>query len=148
VARHPGTSLQMFRVHNEVAGSGDVVIRKQGISTVDTRVPAIATTLSSFSYLGRRTPRQGDIDLDIRPHRNRILLRGRHLGGRRLLTPDLHRIESASSRWEMMSLHNKRLTSIVWMCEIVCHQHASLRNPDLLGSMAHGGWSLEYGVRA
>jgi hypothetical protein len=46
------------------------------------------------------------------------------MGGRQLLTPDLHRIESASSRWEMMLVHNKRLTSIVGMRGIVCHQRA------------------------
>jgi hypothetical protein len=35
------------------------------------------------------------------------------------------RIESASSRWEiMMPVHNKRLTSILGMCQIVCHQRA------------------------
>ena len=81
----------MFRVCNKVAGSGDVVTRKQGISTVDTRVPAIATILSPFSYLGRCAPPQRGLD---GPHRNRILLRGRHLGGRRLLPLDqVHRIE-------------------------------------------------------
>jgi hypothetical protein len=34
----------MFRIHNKVADSGVVLIREQGISTADTRVPAIATT--------------------------------------------------------------------------------------------------------
>jgi hypothetical protein len=34
--------------NSKVADSGDVVTGKQGLSTVDTRVPAIAMTLSSF----------------------------------------------------------------------------------------------------
>jgi hypothetical protein len=91
----------MFRVCTKVAGSGDVKIRKQGLSTVDTRVQAIATTLSSFSYFGCRVLfalRQGNVDLDIGPHGNQILLGGRRQGGHRLLPPDLHCIESASSR--------------------------------------------------
>ena len=47
--------------------------------------------------------------IDRPPPIRRILLGGRHQGARRLLTPDLHRIESASSRWEMMPVHNKDL---------------------------------------
>jgi hypothetical protein len=100
----------MFRVRKKVVGSGDVVIRKQGLSTVDTRVLAIATTLSSVSYPGGPSLSQRHLDLDIRLHRNQILPEGRHQGARRLLVPpDLHRIESASSRREMMSVHNKDL---------------------------------------
>jgi len=83
----------MDRAYNKFEDSDDVVIRKQGISTVDTRVPAISTTLSPFLYCGRQD--DGKSDLDIRPHRNRILLGARHLRGRRSLTPDLYRIESA-----------------------------------------------------
>jgi hypothetical protein len=64
LARHPGSSLQIFWVCKKVADSADVVIRKQGISTVDTRVPAIATTLSSLSHLGRPRLSQWDLDLD------------------------------------------------------------------------------------
>src|SRR6266566_797588 len=78
-------------------------MQKQGPSTVDTRVPAIATTLSSLSHLGSRTKPHRNLDLDIRPHRNQIFLGGRRQGARRLLTPDLHRIESANSHWEVMS---------------------------------------------
>jgi len=52
----------MFWLYNKVADSGDVVIRKQGISTVETRVPAIATTLSSFFYRSRS---KGKPDIDI-----------------------------------------------------------------------------------
>ena len=122
MARYPGTCLQMFGECTKLASPGDVVIRKRGLSSVGTRVPAIATTLFSFSYCSRGT--QWYTDLDIRPNRNRILIGGRHLGGRRLLTPDLRRIESASNRWEMIPVHNKRLTSIVKMCMIACHQRA------------------------
>ena len=50
-------------------------------------------------------------------------LGGRHLGVRLSLTPDLHRIESAS-RWEMMEGHNRRLTSIAGACKIVCHERS------------------------
>ncbi len=77
-------------------------MQKQDLSTVDTRVSAIATILSSFSYIGSRTMPQRYRDLDIRPHRNQILLGGHHLRGRLLLTPDLNRIESANSHWEVM----------------------------------------------
>jgi hypothetical protein len=80
----------MLRVCNIVADRGDVVMKKQGLSIVDTRVPAIATTLSSLSHQNKINP-----DIDPRPHRSRILLGGRHLGGRGLLPPGLHRIESA-----------------------------------------------------
>ena len=110
-ARHQKSSLRICPVYNKVAVSGDAVIGKRGLSIVDTRVPAIARTVSSVSHSGRY--------LDIRPHGNRILLRGRRHRARRLLPPDLHRIESASSGWEMMPVHNKKLTSI---CEIVCHR--------------------------
>jgi hypothetical protein len=85
----------MLRVYSRVADSGGVVMQKPGLSIVGTRVPAIATTLSAFSHRNQRNP-----DVDIGPHRNGIFLGGRHLGGRRLLPPDLHHIESASSRWE------------------------------------------------
>jgi len=129
LARHPRTSLQICWIyHNKFAGSGDVVIRKQGLSTVDTHVLVIAITLASFSYLGCRTSPQGSLDLDIcsRPHRNQILLGGRYQRAHRLLPPDLH----ASCRISQQSLgddarHDKRLTSIVGTCMIVCHQRAS-----------------------
>ncbi len=55
LARHLG-SLRMFRPYKKVAGSSDVVIQKQGFSTVDTRVPAIATTLLIFSHMSIRSP--------------------------------------------------------------------------------------------
>jgi hypothetical protein len=99
-------------------------MQKQCLSTVGTRVPAIATTLSSFAYRGWRPLPPRNLDLDIQPHRNQILSGARRQGARRLLPPHLYRIESASSRWEIMPVHNKRLTSIVGMCEIVCHQRA------------------------
>ena len=89
------TSLQMSRVCNKVAGSGDMAIREQGPSTVGTRVLAIATILSSFSYGGAWNIAQRNPDLDIGPHRNQILLGGRHQVARRLLLPALHLIESA-----------------------------------------------------
>jgi hypothetical protein len=63
-------------------------------------------------------------ELDIRPHRNQKLLGGPHQGARRLSPPDLHRIESASGRREIVQVHNKRLTLIVGMYEIVCHRRA------------------------
>ena len=97
----------MFWLYNTVADLSDVVIQKQGLSIVDTRVPAIAMTLSSLLYLGRWTIPRSNLDLDIRPHGNQILLRRRHREARRLQPPDLHRIESAGSRWEMMPVHNK-----------------------------------------
>ena len=80
--------------------------------------------LSCF-YFGRScTTYEGYLDLDMRRHRNRILLRGYRQGARRMLPPDLHRIESASGRLEIMRVHvhNKRLTLIVENCEIVYHQ--------------------------
>jgi hypothetical protein len=90
---------ESFETHANVASSGDVVIRKQGLSTVDTREPAIATTLSHLSTA------QEDVNFDILTHRNRILLRGRHQEGRRSLIPDLDRIESAGSRWEIQETY-------------------------------------------
>jgi hypothetical protein len=45
--------MQMFWVSNKDADSGAVEIQKQGLSTVDTRVPAIATTQSSLSIHSR-----------------------------------------------------------------------------------------------
>jgi hypothetical protein len=121
-----------------------VVIRKQGLSTVDTHVPAIATTLLSYLCC-RISTTQGYVDLDIwGQHGDQILSGGRHQGVRRLLPPDLHRIESAISRWEMMPVHNKRLTSIVGMCEIVCHRRAfevpmSQVGQERLGMLGKGG---------
>ena len=47
---------------------------------------------------GGNLVRVSAIKLDIGPHRNQILLRGRHRGARLSLPPDLHRIESAGSR--------------------------------------------------
>ena len=41
-------SLRVFRVHNKVADSGDVVIQKQGFSIVGTHEPTIAMPLLSF----------------------------------------------------------------------------------------------------
>ena len=85
----------MFRVYSKVADSGDVAIQKPSLSTVGTRVPVIATTLSSFSKSGYRTLCRYP---DIWPHRNRILLGGHHLGARRSFPSGLHRmirIESA-----------------------------------------------------
>ena len=78
--------------NNKFSDSGDEWIRKQGPSTVDTHVLAIATTLSSLLHC--ICSADGNLDLDIRPHRNGILLGGRHLGGRRLLTPELQYIGS------------------------------------------------------
>ena len=59
-----------------------MAIHKEGLSIVDTRVPAIATPLS----------------LELRPHRSRILLVGRHQGECQLFSPGLHCITLASSR--------------------------------------------------
>jgi hypothetical protein len=73
----------------KVGDSDDVVTRKLGLSIVDTHVPAIAMTLSPFSWIGCRTMPQRDLDINIWPHRNQILLGGRRQGGRRLLAPDL-----------------------------------------------------------
>src|SRR6266403_801989 len=115
VARHPG-SLQIFRSEQKVADSGDVVIQKPGFSTVDTRVPAIATTLLLFSHMSIRSPPQGH--LDAQPHRNQILLGGRRQGALGLLLPGLLCVKSASSLSGMMQ--NKRCTLIM----IVCHQQA------------------------
>ena len=88
-------------------------MRKRGLSTVDTPVPVIATTVSVPLYLWGHAPRQGDLDLDIGPHRNQILPRGHRRGARQLsVLPDLYTvylIESASSHWEMtVPVHNKR----------------------------------------
>jgi hypothetical protein len=78
--------------------------------------------------MGFRTLPYGNLDLDIRPRRNRVFLGGRHLRGRRLLIntrPSSHRISRRCySGWQMIPVHIKRLTSIVGMCEIVCHQRA------------------------
>ena len=116
LARYPGPSLQVFRSYKKVADSGDVVIQKQGFSTVDTRVPAIATTLFLFSQIGLRSPPRGN--LDTQPHRNQIFLRGRRQGALRFLLPGLLCIKSANSLSGMMQ--SKRRTSIM----IVCHQRA------------------------
>ena len=70
--------MQVCWLYSKVADSGDVVIQGQGISIVGTRVPAIATTLS-FSYHSRGDHIERYTSVDIRPHRNQILLRGRHL---------------------------------------------------------------------
>src|SRR6266403_4825031 len=112
LARYPGPSLQMLRSYNEVVDSVDVVIQKQGSSTVDTRVPAIATTLLFFS----RSPSRGN--RDAQPHRNQILLGGRRRRALRLLLPGLLCVKSASSLSGMMQ--NKICTLIM----IVCHQRA------------------------
>jgi hypothetical protein len=64
--------------------------------------------------------------------------------------PNVHRIGSTSSRWEMLP-H----TSIVGMCKVVCHQRAFAIPMAHEGwGMMHGemgtrrGWLLEYGVKA
>ena len=139
LARYPGTSLQIFRVSKKFAGSADVVIRKQGISIVDTRVPAIAITRPSISYMGCRNLPHRNLDFDILAHGNQIFLGGRRLGGHRLLTPDLHRTESASSHYEMIPVHKKRLTLIMGMCEIFCHQRA-FEIPIYWGQRAREDW--------
>jgi hypothetical protein len=71
---------------NKVADSGDVVIGRRGLSTVDTRVSTIATTPPPFSDPGRSSETRSKTEIElVRAHRNQILLRGRHLGARRLL---------------------------------------------------------------
>jgi hypothetical protein len=120
--------LKVFWLNNKVAASGDAAIRKPGLglSTVDTRVPAIATTLSPVSNIGGgRTSSQCHLDLDIRTTWKSNIARRTLSGSTSIVTtrPTVHRIESASSPWEMMPVH-KRLTSIIGMCEIVCHQRA------------------------
>ncbi len=100
LARHPGSSLQVFRLYKKDADSSDVVIQKQGFSTVDTRVPAVATTLFLSSQMGR-SPSQGN--LDTKPHRNQIFPGGRRQGALRLLLPGLLLcVKSASSLSGMM----------------------------------------------
>jgi hypothetical protein len=42
-----------------------VVMQGQGLSTVDTLVPTVATTVSSLSYLGRGTVLQRNLYLGI-----------------------------------------------------------------------------------
>ena len=93
LARYPGPSLQMFRSYKEVADPGDVVIQKQGFSTVDIRVPAIAKTLLLVSYIDLRSPDQGNLGTQL--HRNQILLGGRRQGALRLLLPGLLCVKSA-----------------------------------------------------
>ncbi len=117
LARYPGSSLQIFWSYNKVADSGGVVIQKQGSSTVDTRVPSIATTLFLFSQIGIRPPPRGN--LEVQTYRNQIFPGGRHQGALRLLLPGLLLcIKSAISLSGMMQ--NKRCTSIM----IACHQRA------------------------
>ncbi len=99
LARHPGSSLQVFRLYKKDADSSDVVIQKQGFSTVDTRVPAVATTLFLSSQMGR-SPFQEN--LDTKPHRNQIFPGGRRQGALRLLLPGLLCVRSASSLSGMM----------------------------------------------
>ena len=85
----------MFQVCKRAADSGDVVTQKQGLSIVGTRVPAIATTLSSFSCLHLRILSRGDPETG--PYKNQILLGGRRQAAHRLLPHALNRIESAGS---------------------------------------------------
>ena len=117
-ARHLGSVLRVCRTYKEVADSGGVVIQRQGFSTVDIRVLAIATNLPLFSHFGLRIHR--NVERRLRLHRNQKSIGGLHQEARRLLPPDLHRIESASSLWRKM--HNKKLTSIVGVCTIISHQ--------------------------
>jgi hypothetical protein len=97
-ARRRGSPLQVFWLYSEVASLGDVVIRKRRISTVATRVSAVATTLSP--YCGEDLTTQRDIQVAFRTHiyKNQISLGARRQEARRSLPPDLYRIESASSR--------------------------------------------------
>jgi hypothetical protein len=110
--------LQVFRVYNKVADSGDVVIQEQDSSIVDTHEPAIAIPLHLVFQ------KASDID----PYKNRICLEGRHQGVRRFVSPGLHDMTSVSNHCGM--LRNERHTSILFglflpsLATILCHQQA------------------------
>ena len=59
-----------------------------------------------------------------------------------MLPPELHHIESASQSLEVI-VHKKRLTSIVGLCVIVCHQNG--KDEDLDEDKV---WSLNVSPKA
>jgi hypothetical protein len=107
-------------VYKKVAGSGGVVIEKQGFSIVDTHEPAIAMPLHAFL--------QEESDIHISLYRNQIFPVGRHQGVRLFVSPGLHHITSVSSHCGMS--RNERHTSIRFglflpsRATIVFHQQA------------------------
>jgi len=133
-ARHLGSVLRVCRTYKEVADSGGVVIQRQGFSTVDIRVLAIATNLPLFSHFGLRIHR--NVERRLRLHRNQKSIGGLHQEARRLLPPDLHRVESACGLWQKM--HNKERTPIVGVCVIISHQRIRYLNLFPVGSIVQG----------
>ena len=74
-------------MYSTAADPGDVVIQKQHFAIVDTRGRVTATPVSVLP--------NSDI---VHEDKNEILGIGHHPGGRRLISPGLHRIKSVSSR--------------------------------------------------
>lgn len=124
LARRQVCPLQVFHVCKRVADSGDLVIEKRDFATVDTHVPAISISLSPVLYVV------------LKPRRNRMLLRGPHLGARRFVSSDLHLIELATRRCGIM-MHNEIHTPIVRGV----HNSMPAETPRFIGYQ----WSREAG---
>jgi hypothetical protein len=132
-------------VYKKVADSDDVVIRKQGFSTVGIRVPGIAISLSHLClYI-----------MDPYSYRGQIFLAERHQGVRRFVSPGLRHITPVSSHCRMS--RNERHTSSFSglfppsLATILCHQQSPERRSigiDIQGRLVNGGEAkavLEYG---
>ena len=85
-------------MYRKAADPGDVVIQKQHFAIVDTRGRVTATPESVLP----------NSDL-VHQDKNEIFGAGHHPGGRRLVSPGLHRIKSVSSRRGIL---RKRRTSV------------------------------------
>ena len=80
----------MCALCRKAADPGDVVIQKQHFAIADTRGRATSTLVHFLS------------DSKIAEDKKQILGAGHHRGGRRLISPGLHRIKSVSSRCTML----------------------------------------------
>jgi hypothetical protein len=107
----------VFRVHNKVADSGDVVIHEQGFSIVDTHEPAIAISLLSLS------PRL--LMVNTSSHRNQKFLVGPHQEVCRFDSPGLNHIKSVR-HCEISRNERHTSTSFLPSPAILCHLQATI----------------------
>jgi hypothetical protein len=126
-------------VYRKAADPGDVVIQKQHFAIADTRGRVTATPVSVL-------PNSDAVHED----KNEILGVGRHQGGRRLISPGLHRIESVSSRCRILRKGVER----TYLGRLIPRQSiemldflpsVTLPNGYLFGSMSRGEQALMEG---
>jgi hypothetical protein len=121
-------------VYSKAADPGEVVIQKQHFAIDDIRGRATATLVNFLPH-----PK-------IAEDKKQISGVGRHQGGRRSMSPGLHRIESVSSRCRMLLKDVRWLVNSLPVRRDALFFAISERRPDWIDDLGRVG--LDRGGRA